>query len=942
MAQQNPFDQFDAPAQGNPFNSIPLTGADPARQYAAPKAEVDLSAARLAAARAAQNLDQDRAMAPAEIRKINAEAAKLERDIAKPDQTAQERLDRQSRLNQLVAQINRVQGLYDISVGTTKGLGGLQDYLPTDDNARFDAAGAALSQQGLAAFRVPGTGTVSDRDAIMFDRANLPQASTRDAAIEEQLRGLRSRVDEEMRTLGQTVPQWVAGGQGSDYAGIPGAVNPAAGGGGNGGGPVPSAPMQQAFATGGYREEADPARAGVNAEVNRLLRSGASDDEVRSYIQGVAPQADINSVNAVLDFRRRNPDYRGAYDASQLGIRRVPLSGTAQALNAVGQSGVGAYFANAADAVTAGTLDNLTANPERTRAVLSGIQQASPLASLAGTVTGSALAAGVGELGLARAGLTAGRAALGADAGYGALYGAGSADNGDRLVGAGVGGGLGAAGGVLGRQIANVAGGAIGGIRNADVRALRAAGVPLTAGQAVGGSGRAGAIVKGIEDRLAGLPVVGDLVNARRLEGFQGFNRAAFDEALAPIGANTGGVVGEAGVDAARAARSRAYSDALDNVRVQADAPFVGDMQAAISAGRALPDPMRGNLDYTLPTRVGNSFSEGSPLRRLADVDGRSQFIYNSRNGEIPLSVMQTRGGGLEISIDEANSAGANRLGQRELAEAASYLRAEYPDAKFIYGTRITGANPGREAGIDLSRFPIAEPAPGILTGAGFQQSIRGLRRDAKAMEPLPYGYDFGQVTRQAEGALEGLLDRQAPGALPAYRAANTANRNVEVIRDAVTRSRNGTRAGEAGVFAPSQLADAAAANARRFSNSNGTTNQPFFDLARAGQNVLPSRVADSGTAGRAVVAAGLGGLGTGAGAGYIGGDTSTGAGAGLGLAAALALGGSRTGQRAITTALLDRPEVLRRIGNEVLARQRLGGMFGASAASATPLLTGY
>lgn len=840
MAQQNPFDQFDAPAQGNPFNSIPLTGADPTRQYAAPKAEVDLSAARLAAARAAQNLDQERAMAPAEIRKINAEAAKLERDIAKPDQTAQERLDRQSRLNQLVAQINRVQGLYDTSVGTTKGLGGLQDYLPTDDNARFDAAGAALSQQGLAAFRVPGTGTVSDRDAIMFDRANLPQASTRDAAIEEQLRGLRSRVDEEMRTLGQTAPQWVAGGQGSDYAGIPGAVNPAAGGGGNGGGPVPSAPMQQAFATGGYREEADPARAGVNAEVNRLLRSGASDDEVRSYIQGVAPQADINSVNAVLDFRRRNPDYRGAYDASQLGIRRVPLSGTAQALNAVGQSGVGAYFANAADAVTAGTLDNLTANPERTRAVLSGIQQASPLASLAGTVTGSALAAGVGELGLARAGLTAGRAALGADAGYGALYGAGSADNGDRLVGAGVGGGLGAAGGVLGRQIANVAGGAIGGIRNADVRALRAAGVPLTAGQAVGGSGLAGRTVKGVEDRLAGLPVIGDLVNARRLEGFQGFNRAALNEGVRPIRGQVNRI-GEEGIEEAQALVGNSYDAALNNVRLQADLPYVTRTRDTISAGERLPGQMADNARYTLNERVGASFDD------VGRMDGRN-----------------------------------------------------------------------------------------------FQQALRGLRRDASSVANEPYGYDFGQVTRRAESDLEDLLERQSPGTLPAYRNANQAFRNTEVLRDAVTRGRNGTRVGEAGVFAPSQLADAASANARRFGNSNGTTNQPFFDLARAGQNVLPSRIADSGTAGRAVIAAGLGGLGTGAGAGYVGGDTTTGAAGGLGLAAALALGGSRTGQRAITTALLDRPEVLRRIGNEVLARQRLGGMFGASAASATPLLTGY
>ena len=156
------------------------------------------------------------------------------------------------------------------------------------------------------------------------------------------------------------------------------------------------------------------------------------------------------------------------------------------------------------------------------------------------------------------------------------------------------------------------------------------------------------------------------------------------------------------------------------------------------------------------------------------------------------------------------------------------------------------------------------------------------------------------------------------------------------VLQDAVNRGRSGTRVGDPGLFAPSQLNDAAAANARRFGGNQGTTNQPFFDLTRAGQRVLPSAIADSGTAGRLAVQGGLAALGggLGAGVGYGGGDTATGAGGGLALAGLLAAGGSRAGQRALTGALLNRPVAAPRIAQEILARQRYLGMFGAGLAT--------
>ena len=596
----------------------------------------------------------------------------------------------------------------------------------------------------------------------------------------------------------------------------------------------------------------DPDRQRVGDKITSMLRDGVPDAQVLAFAKGsgYAGTAELSRIESNLAFRAAHPNALINYVTDPA---LKSKDGPQSIFDKYGPSGTGAfstYAMNAASALSGNTLDNLTADPALARAGLAGASAANPTASLLGEITGAGLAAAGTELGVGAAAGRAGMAASpwvarGADALYGGVSGAGAADDGSRAGGALLGAGAGLGGGMFGRGLARTAAGAIGGVRNANVAYLRGQGVPLTVGQAAGNSGIVGSAVKGIEDRLSGIPIVGNMVNARRREGMEAFNRAAFDQALAPIGGTTNGAIREAGVDAARGARSQAYRDALDPVRLQADTPFLGDYGNAVAASDRLPGDMAGRAEGNLRYSLDNFDTR--------NVTGPQNFVPNA-----------------------------------------------------------------------------------TLTGDGFQQGVRRFRREGNLNANLPNGHDFGNVMQQGEDAFVGLLGRQSPQTMPAFEAANAANRNVSILQDAVNRGRSGTRVGDPGLFAPSQLNDAAAANARRFGGNQGTTNQPFFDLTRAGQHVLPSSIADSGTAGRLAVQGGLAALGggIGAGAGYGGGDTATGAGGGLALAGLLAAGGSRAGQRVLTGALLNRPAAAASIAEQVLGRQRYLGMFGAGLAT--------
>lgn len=251
----------------------------------------------------------------------------------------------------------------------------------------------------------------------------------------------------------------------------------------------------------------------------------------------------------------------------------------------------------------------------------------------------------------------------------------------------------------------------------------------------------------------------------------------------------------------------------------------------------------------------------------------------------------------------------------------------------------------GRALPDDLAtRFALAaenrvKPAVdgGVLTGEGYQQAVRGLKSyRAEATKP-GFEADYRDALTGLQDALTGAMTRGGGAdVVTGLKNADASYRMGKILQDAVKRARNGSRSGEVETFTPSQLNDAAVAN--RYSGI-GTT-RPFYDLATAGQRVLPSFVPDSGTAGRmtmGLLAGGVGLPGAGAGIDYATGSDKgfTIGGLGLTTLATLAALNTKGGQRALSKALLDRPAQLVRVGDLIVNKAaypagRLGAATGA------------
>jgi len=843
MSQSNPFDQFDGPSPG-----VLVKAADPRRQYEAPLAQIDLA-----------KKQADFANAPVEARKAVADARKAEADAAmaeikvqtgattdKETPTRNNALAGYKTAQQLGQIITDLEQKYQAGPGATSGLLGLSDYLPLTANQRFDNSGNAARGIVGSALGFTGGQLNTATEAAMAVGPYLPQSGDRDEVILDKIARLKQlqqlAVERSVSQLGgvpdangrvtPVAPGAAVAGGATPPPGAPptpptgptgGLPSPFAGNPGGGGG--------MAIATGATRTVNDSVASSI---LDTMIRQGATAAQINAALPAdYAGKVTQDKVTAAQTYLRKNPSFKGSFgDAT----REVPTT----TFNQIAASPFGAAVISAGDAVTGSNLDSLTADPEQTRASMALMRASNPTASFVGDMAGGVLGATAGEGLAARFGLQGVAAARAGDAAYGALSGAGSADDGNRLLGAGVGAAAGLGGGMFGRALAGGAGKVIRGVSNPDVQALRAAGVPLTVGQTAGG------VLKGVEDRVAGLPVVGDIVNARRRDGFTGFNEAAFNagqQALPNLGVTPGTGIREQGIDNAKAAVKQGYDRALNGAQVFPDNPLYTDLNAARTAGVQIP-------------RVGPEFEE--VIKRRID-----PYIDPSTN--------------------------------------------------------------------------VGPPKP--ISGPAIQDMIQGMRSTDLGSDAM--GGFGNNALKDVENAVRGAVNRQAPNVLPNLAAADSAYRHVGILRDAVNAAKNGSATGETGLFSPAQLSQAAAANAKRFGGTQGTTAQPFFDLTRAGQAVLPSKVPDSGTAGREVFAAGLGLLGTGgigAGAGYLGDNAQVGGATGLGLGAALALGGTRTGQRALSRLLTERPDALVRIGSQIERRRALGGMFGAGA---TPLLFG-
>lgn len=162
-------------------------------------------------------------------------------------------------------------------------------------------------------------------------------------------------------------------------------------------------------------------------------------------------------------------------------------------------------------------------------------------------------------------------------------------------TGAMFGAGAGAAGNVLGRMISP-------NVSDAQ-KTLLDAGVGLTPGQAAGG------VFKGIEDRLAGFPVIGDIIKSAQFRGITDFNRAVYAKALEPFGEEGAKVaakaeVGNEGIKTVGDFLSQKYRDVLPQVSVKVDQPFIQSMGELSQMAANLPPDRQAQFVSILNNEV--------------------------------------------------------------------------------------------------------------------------------------------------------------------------------------------------------------------------------------------------------------------------------------------------------------------------------------------------
>jgi hypothetical protein len=232
--------------------------------------------------------------------------------------------------------------------------------------------------------------------------------------------------------------------------------------------------------------------------------------------------------------------------------------------------------------------------------------------------------------------------------------------------------------------------------------------------------------------------------------------------------------------------------------------------------------------------------------------------------------------------------------------------------------------------------------AGGEMSGEGFQSALQSIRRAKASLSNDVMGHKAADILGSLDNEMTALGARQGGSVAQDLAEANAIHARRQIIKTASKSS--AAQAGE--MFSPTQLNQAAISNTTKFGGSDLalSSGRPFFDLTRAGMDVMPSLTPDSGTAGRLQLFRALGsvGVGLGGGVGALTGDNSPSRateGGGMGLAGGIALGTllsapySHTGQKVIQRALLSqRPRVIQKIGEYLInADPKLAGMLASA-----------
>jgi hypothetical protein len=406
--------------------------------------------------------------------------------------------------------------------------------------------------------------------------------------------------------------------------------------------------------------------------------------------------------------------------------------------------------------------------------------------------------------------------------------------------------------------------------------------------------------------------------------GTYGFNTA--DDGNGALGAGLGVAGGLAG-NALGAGATKALGGTMRGV-VDPSVEFLRSRGIKLTGGQ-IAGGMTKRIEDTL---AGYGFA-GAPLRnRLTEgLEDLNRAGYRTAGepighagndiGRAGLDSLNTAKGaaydsalnGMNLTLDPAYTA------DRALADATG---AALPDTlQPIYNATLGKADSFIQPG-------------GQIPGRSAQAIKQTLRREMKANRNVPGGQFVGDALGQADDAFMGLAARQEPAMTAQYRQADLAHGRSKVLERAVNAASG--KPGDPGVWTGAQLS-----SALKGANVTRDAQQALQPLADNAIRILPSQVPDSGTAGRlalGAVAAGspMAALGYATG-GQEGAETG-GAGA-LGTVLSIAALNTKAGRATLEKMLLDRPDIMRRLGGMFGQSKFLGGAgMGAGAGAANIL----
>lgn len=346
----------------------------------------------------------------------------------------------------------------------------------------------------------------------------------------------------------------------------------------------------------------DEARRAAADHIRQMMLAGAPDADILAEAQRTL--GGVGNLQEGLDYRRRVglPAYRrgGVQFDPETWTTNRDLTPAEQSNAASSQSAGGAFIGHLANAATANLVPLALGGDYQQRLDMSREQHpwAAGLGDAAGSVLPTtAIEANAGRL-MGRLGVDLGEQSMArylprvaGNATYGATYGAASNPD-DPLTGAAIGGMTNVVGGEVGAGAMRGAGTVVGGVRAPNARLLADRGVRMTPGQILRDTqgpvgSQLGRAASNMEQASTSLPIAGDAIADRYADSYWDAQRAAHDEALAPIGqtANRAATTGEELMQSTDEAVGQAYRDALTGRSLTPDEGFNRLLAAAEARG---------------------------------------------------------------------------------------------------------------------------------------------------------------------------------------------------------------------------------------------------------------------------------------------------------------------------------------------------------------------